>query len=226
MNRVEWLGITIALSIAALTLTALLSGIIITETNNGEKVFNIAKKTIEVIANIASIIAIIMAFIAYKNWRKQLETTRTIESIEIAKESIKKTEKNLNNNIFTIGECDLSEEKSINNTIKSLKKIRKIYFNIYKNQNIDYNKAIIIKEVRKYLMQIRAFNMDKALMCDWHIIKLERIKNDIETTGGLNNKVLSKEMVDECKIMIEKGSKDFSFLSTTDSILSDINLKL
>jgi hypothetical protein len=220
-------GITIAITLSITTLTVLLSGIIITELNNSNEIYKAIRESTQVIANISTVVAVAVGIVAYKNWKMQLITERSIKSIELATHAISKVQMAFiqASNAISYSDCRKTEE--ILKVVEMLKQSKKDINEVYHDQELKYSKPLINKEIRRELMTLNAFCINKRLTIELFILQLkpifENIKRNsysLEYAGAISNIETTRN---EC---ITSYDDDMKVLSSIRKKLIEIGMKI
>ena len=228
MNKEAIIGITIALSLSILTLVVLLVGIVTTELENAGDIYRTVERCISLGSDIVSIVAIILAVVAYGQWKVQLTTSRTIESIEVARRAVAEIKNSYMDADVYIEEGNWIEKGRAAWGIEKLNRIISKFDEIYTNSELSHGRPLVSKELRKQLMTINSFSILQKIRLEQVVILLKNVAHD-ESTGlktSLETASSLAKLDDIRREWEDRYSRDLDSLIRVDRKLYDLGLSL
>lgn len=228
MRKEEALAITLSLSFSILTLATLITGIIITELDNSNNIYRSIERSLSLGSDFVGIVAVILGVVAYGQWRVQLRTARTIESIEIARAAIVKIKEICITNSVYIENRNWLEKGTASFVIEKISPDISTLEDVYRNRELSHGKPLVYKEVRRELMIINAMAIHLKLRIESIVMAL----NDLEIQHDNVHKVSLKTAAALAKLdeyrneWKESFDSDIDRLSKIDRRLYDIGLSL
>lgn len=222
------LAITLSLSLSVLTVTLLITGIILTELENSNSIYKSIERSLSLGSDFVGIVAVILGVVAYGQWRIQLRTARTIESLELAKIAIVKIKDVCINASVYIEHCNWLEKGRASFMIEKLSPDISTLENIYNSRELSHGKPLVDKEVRQQLMQINATAIYLKLRIESVVLALEDLdlQEDNVHKVSLKTAAALAKLEDFRKEWKQSYDKDMDRLSRIDSRLHDIGLSI
>lgn len=228
MKTEDALAITLSLSLSVLTVTLLITGIILTELENSNSIYKSIERSLSLGSDFVGIVAVILGVVAYGQWRIQLRTARTIESLELAKIAIVKIKDVCITASVYIEHCNWLEKGRASYMIEKLSPDISTLEDIYNSRELSHGKPLVDKEVRQQLMQINATAIYLKLRIESVVLALEDLdlQEDNVHKVSLKTAAALEKLEDFRKEWKQLYDKDMDRLSKIDRRLHDIGLSI